>query len=71
MTSKTKSIGELFTGVTKFEVPKHQRDYSWTTIEVRELFADIGMPQSKDSDSYYIGMPVLVEPRFEHREGPS
>jgi hypothetical protein len=63
MTSKTKSIGELFSGVTRFEVPKHQRDYSWSATEVRELFADIETSQSKGADSYYIGMLVLVEPQ--------
>jgi hypothetical protein len=63
MTSKTKSIGELFSGVTRFEVPMHQRDYSWTPMEVKELFADIETSQAKDSDSYYIGMLVLVEPK--------
>lgn len=63
MTSKTKSVGDLFTGVTKFEVPKHQRDYSWTAMEVEEFFTDIETSQTKLADSYYIGMLVLVEPR--------
>lgn len=63
MTSKTKSVGEIFTGTTKFEVPKHQRDYSWTDIEVDELFHDIESSQNKSSPAYYIGMLVLVEPR--------
>ena len=36
MNSKTKSVGEIFTGTTKFEVPKHQRDFSWTGLEVEE-----------------------------------
>lgn len=63
MTSKTKSVGEIFTGTTKFEVPKHQRDYSWTAIEVEELFTDIESTQAKSSTAYYIGMLVLVEPR--------
>ena len=63
MTSKTKSIGEIFTGTTKFEVPKHQRDYSWTAIEVEELFTDIENTQAKSSPVYYVGMLVLVEPR--------
>jgi len=63
MTSKTKSVGEIFTGTTKFEVPKHQRDYSWTAIEVEELFTDIESSQVKSSPSYYVGMLVLVEPR--------
>lgn len=62
MTSKTKSVGEIFTGTTKFEVPKHQRDYSWTDIEVDELFHDIESSQNKSSPAYYIGMLVLVEP---------
>lgn len=63
MTSKTKSVGEIFTGTTKFEVPKHQRDYSWTAIEVEELFTDIESSQVKSSPAYYVGMLVLVEPR--------
>lgn len=63
MTSKTKSIGEIFTGTTKFEVPKHQRDYSWTAIEVEELFTDIESSQAKSAPAYYVGMLVLVEPR--------
>ena len=63
MTSKTKSVGEIFTGTTKFEVPKHQRDYSWTAIEVEELFTDIETTQTRSSPAYYIGMLVLVEPR--------
>lgn len=66
MTSKTKSVGEIFTGTTKFEVPKHQRDYSWTDIEVDELFTDIESSLSKSSPAYYIGMLVLVEPRSQN-----
>jgi len=63
MTSKTKSVGEIFTGTTKFEVPKHQRDYSWTPIEVEELFNDIESTQARSSPAYYVGMLVRVEPR--------
>lgn len=62
MTSKTKSVGEIFTGTTKFEVPKHQRDYSWTEIEVEELYSDIENSLAKSSATYYVGMLVLVEP---------
>ena len=62
MTSKTKSVGEIFTGTTKFEVPKHQRDYSWTKTEVEELYTDIENSLAKSSATYYVGMLVLVEP---------
>lgn len=44
----------------RFRVPPHQRDYSWTVDEVRELFEDIEEAIAKKKDSYFLGLLVLL-----------
>lgn len=44
----------------KFLVPSHQRDYSWTTDEVQQLFDDVADAMKKKDDSYFLGLLVFL-----------
>jgi len=45
---------------SRFSVPNHQRDYSWTEDEVRQLFDDIEAALSKKSEVYFLGLMVFL-----------
>lgn len=44
----------------RFVVPDHQRDFAWTTDEVRQLFDDVEDAMSKPTDSYFLGLLVFL-----------
>jgi Protein of unknown function DUF262/Protein of unknown function (DUF1524) len=44
----------------RFVVPDHQRDFAWTTDEVRQLFDDVEDAMSKPADSYFLGLLVFL-----------
>jgi hypothetical protein len=52
-------IGKLIMD-NRFAVPNHQRDYSWTDEEVRQLFDDIETALEKDSSVYFLGLMVFL-----------
>lgn len=52
-------IGKLIMD-NRFAVPNHQRDYSWTDDEVRQLFDDIETALEKDSSVYFLGLMVFL-----------
>ena len=52
-------IGKLLME-SRFLVPNHQRDYSWTEDEVRQLFEDIGTAIEKENPVYFIGLMVFM-----------
>jgi len=58
--SEAPGIGRLLSE-NSFTVPNHQRDYSWTKDEVRELIEDITSALDSDSPVYFIG---LMETRW-------
>jgi uncharacterized protein with ParB-like and HNH nuclease domain len=52
-------IGKLVMD-NRFAVPNHQRDYSWTEDEIRELFDDIQSALDKKSSVYFLGLMVFL-----------
>jgi hypothetical protein len=52
-------IGKLLME-SRFLVPNHQRDYSWTEDEVRQLFEDISSAIENDNPVYFIGLMVFM-----------
>ena len=46
---------------SRFAVPNHQRDYSWTEDEVRQMFDDVEAAQSAGDETYFIGLMVFME----------
>jgi uncharacterized protein with ParB-like and HNH nuclease domain len=44
----------------RFSVPNHQRDYSWTEDEIRQLFDDIESALDKGSGVYFLGLMVFL-----------
>ena len=52
------TAGSLFSS-SVFEVPPFQREYSWTSDEVREFFGDI--QGALDQDSYFLGLVIITE----------
>lgn len=57
-------IGRLLTEGSRFVVPSHQRDYSWTEDEIDQLFTDIEEARSARRNEYFIGLMVF-KPRDE------
>jgi uncharacterized protein with ParB-like and HNH nuclease domain len=52
-------IGKLIMD-NRFAVPNHQRDYSWTEDEIRQLFDDIEFALEKGSPVYFLGLMVFL-----------
>ncbi|MBO4224033.1 DUF262 domain-containing protein [Bradyrhizobium neotropicale] len=52
-------IGKLIMD-NRFAVPNHQRDYSWTEDEIRQLFDDIEAAMEKTSSVYFLGLMVFL-----------
>ena len=52
-------IGKLIMD-NRFSVPNHQRDYSWTDDEIRQLFDDIEASLEKGSSVYFLGLMVFL-----------
>src|SRR5260370_40492536 len=44
----------------RFSVPNHQREYSWTEDEVRQLFDDIETAIEKETSVYFLGLMVFL-----------
>lgn len=44
----------------RFSVPNHQRDYSWTEDEVRELIEDVVTAVEHDSKVHFVGLMVFL-----------
>jgi hypothetical protein len=52
-------IGKLLVE-TRFSVPNHQRDYSWTVDEVKELVDDLTQALKNKNDAYFVGLMVFL-----------
>lgn len=52
-------IGKLLME-SRFIVPNHQRDYSWTEDEVRQLFEDIDSAIDNKNLVYFVGLMVFL-----------
>lgn len=46
----------------RFVVPNHQRDYSWTIDEVKQLLDDIDDAMARNDPFYFIGLMVFMGP---------
>ena len=46
---------------SRLSVPSHQRDYSWTEGEVRQMFDDIEAAQSAGDATYFMGLMVFMK----------
>ena len=56
----TLGIGRLLTEGSRFIVPHHQRDYSWTEDEIEQLVTDIEEAQTAKQEEYFIGLMVFM-----------
>jgi uncharacterized protein with ParB-like and HNH nuclease domain len=52
-------IGRLLTD-SRFVVPNHQRDYSWTEDEIGQLFDDIEAALDRADPVYFLGLMVFL-----------
>jgi len=54
-------IGDLLSRQIHYQVPEHQRDYSWTEDEVSQFWDDIWqeMENNRDSNEHFLG-PIVV-----------
>ena len=51
---------------SRFAVPNHQRDYSWTEDEVSRMLDDVEAAQSAEDETYFIGLMVFMESEGTH-----
>jgi|SRR6266498_843065 len=57
--SEAPGIGKLLME-TRFVVPNHQRDYSWTVDQVKELLDDVTGALKNKNDVYFLGLMVFL-----------
>ena len=57
--SEAPGIGRLLSE-NRFSVPNHQRDYSWSEDEVRELIEDITGALHEHDEGYFVGLMVFL-----------
>ena len=63
--SPTLGIGKLLYEGSRYLVPHHQRDYSWTEDEIEQLFTDLEEARlTEQQEEYFIGLMVFMP----HRE---
>lgn len=60
MEAPTVGIGRLLKEGSRFLVPHHQRDYSWTEDEIDQLFRDIADARGTNQRDYFIGLLVFI-----------
>ena len=58
LSPELRSIEQLFTGDTRYAVPKYQRSFAWPFDEVEELWEDLLSAVERKSD-YFLGTVVL------------
>ena len=56
----TLGLGRLLNEGSRFTVPHHQRDYSWTEDELSQFFTDIEEARNNESEYYFIGLMVFM-----------
>ena len=61
--SKLETTGEILKTDFRYKVPPHQRNFSWSEEEVRELWEDINNAIQEDSPEYFLGTIVVQENR--------
>jgi hypothetical protein len=58
LSPELKSIGQLFSGDTRYAVPKYQRSFAWGSDEVEELWEDL-LAAMMRSGNYFLGSIVV------------
>jgi hypothetical protein len=58
-------IGQLLSADFRHKVPPHQRNYSWSLEEVKQLWEDIMIAITEDYPEYFLGTIVVQEDRDE------
>ena len=56
----TIGLGRLLSEGSRFTVPAHQRDYSWTEDEISQFLMDVQEAQREDADYYFLGLMVFM-----------
>ena len=46
---------------SRFAVPNHQRDYSWTEDEVKQMFDDLESALTANDKTYFLGLMVFMK----------
>lgn len=64
LNASANSAGAIFSNNT-FEIPRFQREYSWSTEEITDFWNDLR--SSLDSESYFLGLIILTRPQ--HLDG--
>ena len=61
--SETPTVGlGRFIKESRFLVPNHQRDYSWTAVYVRAFLRDIEEALNNKNEIYFCGLMVFTKP---------
>lgn len=55
-------IGEMLRAAVEYRVPPYQRDYSWTSDELSEMWEDLSQIIFHDVQSFFLGSMVLSNP---------
>lgn len=60
LNASASNAGSIFANNT-FEIPRFQREYSWSSEEISEFWTDL--QGSLDSESYFLGLIILTKPQ--------
>lgn len=60
MQAPTIGIGQLLHESGKFNIPHHQRDYSWGEDQIDQLFHDVSEAILENQPEYFLGLIVLL-----------
>ncbi|MEN6536538.1 MAG: DUF262 domain-containing protein [Bryobacteraceae bacterium] len=63
--SDLETIGHILTTDFRYKVPPYQRNFSWTSEEVNQLWDDITDAMDEDRPEYFLGTIVVHEQRDE------
>ena len=63
--SDLQSVGQILSADSRYKVPTHQRDFSWTLEEVMQLWDDVIDAIVQDRPEYFLGTVVVQENREE------
>lgn len=69
MDSGPKLFEELVPGDRKFQIPRYQRDYSWSESQLDDLWRDIETVRGTDKP-HFMGTVILRRANRENKEGP-
>jgi len=56
----TLGLGRLLSEGSRFLVPHHQRDFSWTEDELSQFFIDINEARQSGAEYYFLGLMVFM-----------